>query len=80
MVGSGVSGFDRATADAAEKFRVFPVDVEGNDAPAVVSAGGGNGLPLVSAASRADGLAVISDGETGVAARPGVRVLSEISC
>jgi hypothetical protein len=79
MVGSGVSGFDRAAADATEKFRIFPVDVERNDAPAVVSAGGGNGLPLVSAASRADGLAVISDGETGIAARPGVGVLSEIS-
>jgi molybdopterin biosynthesis enzyme len=79
MVDSEVSGFDRATADAAEKFGVFPVDIECNDAPAVVSAGGGNGFALVSAASRADGLAVISDGETGVTAGPGVRVLSEVS-
>jgi len=79
MTRSEVSGFDGLAAGAAEQLGVFPVDVEGDYAPAVLAGGCCDGLTLVSAAFRADGLTVVGNRKAWVAAGPGVRVLSEIS-
>ena len=57
---------------------VFPVDVQGCDAPAVGACGCGDAQALLSAAVVAQGGAVAGEGEAGVAAWPGIGGTTEL--